>query len=85
MNCLMAGDRDPQKLAPWLPYVKLLTRALYSLPPQRATVFRGVQSKDLIKGKRLIEYYKDGTEKTWLLEFIMKIIIIIMYMLFSLF
>jgi hypothetical protein len=68
----MAGDRDPQKLAPWLPYVKLLTRALYSLPPQRVTVYRGVKPKDLIKGKHLIEYYKVGTEKTWLLEFITK-------------
>jgi hypothetical protein len=65
MNRLLGGDRDPQKLAPWLPYVKLLTRALYSLPPQRATVYRGVKPKELIKGKRLIDYFKEGAEKTW--------------------
>jgi hypothetical protein len=72
------AERDPQKLAPWLPYVKLLTRALYSLPSQRATVYRGLMSKDLLKGKRLIEYYPVGAEMAWSLEFIIKIIIIIL-------
>ncbi len=65
MNLLLAGDRDPQKLSPWLPYVKLLTSALYSLPPRCATVYRGVKPKNLIKGKRLVEYFAEGNDKTW--------------------
>ncbi len=58
MNTQLSGDRSAEKLAPWMPYVKLLTTALYCLPPTTATVYRGVKL-DIVKN-----YPKDA-DKTW--------------------
>ena len=66
LNTQLSCDRDPGKLDPWLPYVKLLTSAIYSLPPRRVTVYRGVKPKGLIKGKLLIDCFAKGAEKRWL-------------------
>jgi hypothetical protein len=67
MNGLMSCDRDPDKLKPFMPYMKLLTTALYSLPPQSLTVYRCIyrQKEDSKSKKPLIDSYKQGDTKTW--------------------
>ena len=51
-------DRDRTLVSPFLPFIKLLLSALYTLPRQSVVVFRGVK-------KNLLTTFPEGKGKVW--------------------